>query len=216
MLFLKAVQANLRSAVILWIVGALVVWSYYHVAPVQEWFTGVIHLRERVGLLFPVLSTSIAGAVIPAAFELFLRPDQRQRTLKQLGWLCLFWAYKGIEVDLFFVFQAKVFGADTQLDTVLVKLLVDAFVYNPLIAVPITAFFYRWLNKGHPLFHKGWYGRHVLPMLLFAWAVWIPAVLLIYLMPTPLQVVLQNLVLAFYALLLIFLCQGEAEAQRAK
>jgi hypothetical protein len=52
---------------------------------------------------------------------------------------------------------------------------------------------------------SGWYYRSVLPTMITNIAVWVPAVAIIYALPTALQLPLQNLVLLFFTLLLAHL-----------
>jgi hypothetical protein len=48
----------------------------------------------------------------------------------------------------------------------------------------------------------GWYRRRVLHVLISNLGVWVPAVCIIFALPTPLQLPLQNIVLCFFSLLL--------------
>ena len=88
----------------------------------------------------------------------------------------------------------------------------DQAVYCPILAIPLTVVVYRWIAPGvsfrdvaADFLTPGWYARSVLPTLLANAGVWIPAVAIIYSLPTPLQLPLQNLVLAFFTLLLAHL-----------
>jgi hypothetical protein len=47
----------------------------------------------------------------------------------------------------------------------------------------------------------GWIRRRVVPVLISNLGVWLPAACIIYALPTPLQLPLQNLVLCFFTLL---------------
>ena len=80
-----------------------------------------------------------------------------------------------------------------------------------LWAAPSITLSYLWLQAGFNL--KAWWhsiDRHyllqTLPVVIVSnWLVWIPAVSIIYSMPTELQVPLFNLVLCFWVLLLAVL-----------
>jgi len=85
----------------------------------------------------------------------------------------------------------------------------DQFVYCPLFAVPITVLVYAWIEEHYraaPVVTDvragQWYRRRVVPVLISNFGVWIPAVCIIYALPTPLQLPLQNIVLCFFTLLL--------------
>jgi hypothetical protein len=130
--------------------------------------------------------------------------------------LVAFWAYKGLEVDLLYRLQSRVFG-DTAHWTVLVqKVLVDQLLYCPLLAIPATTLCYSGLRRGWRRLLDGrslagWYRREVIPLLVLNWMVWLPAVSLIYCLPLPLQLPMQNLVLCLWSLFLLFL-QGTPSA----
>ena len=51
---------------------------------------------------------------------------------------------------------------------------------------------------------RRWYLRDVVPVMVSNWAVWLPAVFVIYVLPTPLQLPMQNVVLCFWSLVLVF------------
>ena len=88
-----------------------------------------------------------------------------------------------------------------------------------LLAVPPTALAYAFKDADlslkrtlDPIRRQGlgrWMYQVVLPLLLSNWGVWIPAVVVIYCLPLPLQLPMQNLVLCFWSLLLIFQVRPE-------
>jgi FtsH-binding integral membrane protein len=51
-------------------------------------------------------------------------------------------------------------------------------------------------------------------LLVATWGVWVPAVAVIYLLPTALQLPLQNVVLCFFTLLVIFMTRRPADPTR--
>ncbi len=123
-----------------------------------------------------------------------------------------FWAYKGLEIEIWYRFLAHLVGMGHDVTTILTKALLDQFVYCPVFAVPLTVLVYQWNSVAFSFravrddFRSpGWYNRSVLPTLLANLGVWLPAVAIIYALPTPLQLPLQNLVLVFFTLLLAHL-----------
>ncbi len=62
--------------------------------------------------------------------------------------LCAFWGYKGIEVDLFYQLQAKWFGDGADAGTIVMKVFIDQFVYNPIWAVHSGAIPFLWKDCG--------------------------------------------------------------------
>lgn len=94
----------------------------------------------------------------------------------------------------------------------------DQFLYCPLIAVPLTALAYAYTETHFntravltDLRAPSWYARRVVPLLISNLGVWVPAVCIIYALPTPLQLPLQNIVLCFFTLLLAHLARQKPE-----
>jgi hypothetical protein len=146
---------------------------------------------------------------------LYLRSDPA--SCRHYGWrqgllLTAFWGYKGLEIEAWYRILAHVVGEGHNAATIVTKTFLDQFVYCPLLAVPLTVVVYKW-NAVDFSFRAvaadfrqpGWYGRTVLPTLVANLGVWVPAVAIIYSLPTPLQLPLQNLVLVFFTLLLAHL-----------
>ena len=131
--------------------------------------------------------------------------------------LTFFWAYKGIEVDLWYRLQAHMFGTGHGVATIATKVVMDQFVYCPFFAVPVTAAVYQLVDNGYngrslrdDVRKPRWYLRKVLPVLISNLGVWVPAVVVIYMLPTALQLPLQNLILCFYTLIVAHQTRYEA------
>jgi hypothetical protein len=131
--------------------------------------------------------------------------------------LVVYWAYKGFEVSVFYAWQARWFGEGKGVATIALKTFNDQFVYCPLFAAPVTWLVYNWVEHGFSgatlaaeWRRPGWYARCVLPLLVTTWVVWVPAVAVIYILPTALQLPLQNVVLCFFTLLVIFMTRRPA------
>src|SRR5690606_28764550 len=95
--------------------------------------------------------------------------------------------------------------------TIAAKSFVDQFILVPLWFVPVMVLFYTWKESDfrlrdlrrrlgpHP------YRDRCIPVMLSNWGVWIPAVVLIYALPLPLQLPIQNVVLCLWVLMLMFI-----------
>ena len=211
---LRAARANLLPGLVLQALALALVLAYYWHAPTHGIVDRLSALRVDLGLVFSVVSTGFCGGVVPF---LYLRYGPRGGI--RLGWrqgafLTAFWAYKGLEIDLFYRLLAWTVGVKHDVGTVLCKAFLDQFVYCPAFAVPLTVLAYEWSEGGFStakvaadIRTPGWYGRRVLPMLLSSLGVWLPAVAIIYTLPTPLQLPLQNVVLCFFTLLLAHLAR---------
>jgi len=211
---LRAARANLLPGLVLQAVALVLVLAYYWHAPTHGIVDRLSALRVDLGLVSSVVSTGFCGGVVPF---LYLRYGPRGGA--RLGWqqgafLTAFWAYKGLEIDLFYRLLAWTVGVNNDVRTVTCKAFLDQFVYCPAFAVPLTVLAYEWSEGGFStakvaadMRAPGWYGRRVLPMLLSSLGVWLPAVAIIYTLPTPLQLPLQNVVLCFFTLLLAHLAR---------
>lgn len=215
---LRAARANLVSGLALQAFAAALVAAYYLHAPSRAALERLAAFRTEIGLPFALVSTAIFGALVPVAV-LSLRSATRGRYgFAQMAVLIVYWAYKGAEVSIFYAFQARVFGEGRDVATVALKTFNDQFIYCPLFAAPVTWLVYAWLEHGFSGAHIAsewrrprWYGRCVMPLLVTTWGVWLPAVAIIYLLPTALQLPLQNVVLCFFTLLVIFMTRRPTE-----
>lgn len=204
---LRGARANLLPGLVLQLVALALVLGYYHVAGVQHALGALMQLRERVGVRFSMASTAICGGLLPFLYLHFGQRDAAGRP--RYGWgqgaiLIAFWTYKGWEVDFWYHLQARLVGTGHDWRTIVLKSCFDQFLYSPWIAVPVTAFLYEWVDGEAVLAdirRGGWFRRRVVPLLISNIAVWLPAVAIIYAMPTPLQLPLQNIVLCFYTLI---------------
>lgn len=201
-------RANLVPGLVLWCVGFAVVVAYYRHAPTRAALEGLIGLRARIGVLFPVLATALCGGALPI-LVLRRNPDTRDDyRLKNCALLASFWAYKGFEVEMWYRVLARVVGADHGVRTVAIKCFLDQAVYSPFFAVPVTVFVFAFNHAGlrfAPVADDfragGWYRRRVLPSLIANAVLWVPMVCLVYALPLPLQTVLFDLALCFCILL---------------
>jgi hypothetical protein len=190
-------------------VGALaLVLAYYHHAPTREAVGRLAEWRSDVGLVYSVVSTAVFGGLLPLLFLRVIPASRGRYTRTQAVALVAFWGYKGIEIELWFRFMAFCFGDGVDARTILLKALVDQLVWSPAFAVIVTALAYEWIGAGfdaravwRDVRAGAWYRRRVMAVLISSLGVWAPTCAIIFAMPTPLQLPLQNLVLCFYTLL---------------
>lgn len=206
---LRSARANLVPGLVLQAFALAVVLGYYFHPPTRELFNRLAELRTRTGWSFGIVSTGLFGGLLPLLYLKSARATRDLYTWKQGGILTLFWSYKGFEIAAWYAFQARVLGTGNDVGTIAIKSIVDQFIYCPVWAIPSTAIFYIWCatNLNHravidDLRVPRWYQRRVLPMLCANLGVWLPLVCIIYALPTPLQLPLQNIVLCFFTLML--------------
>jgi hypothetical protein len=215
-IFWRALKANWIPAVGIWVAGALVVYGYYDggfVFDASEW---ILSMRGRLGIVYPMLSMMLFGALLPTLTVILAHPKDRRIALHRLMYLVPFWTYKGAEVDLFYRLQAWVFGTSNDFVTVACKVAVDQFVYTPTVCMVSIVLFLRWVARrtgeipaGSTIMPKSWYGQLALPVIVANWALWIPAVSLVYMLPTALQLPLANLILWLWSMMLIWMAKDQ-------
>jgi hypothetical protein len=209
---LRGARANLGPGLVLQIVALALVLAYYNHAPTHAEFERVMAFRASTGFAFGIVSPGLFGGVLPF---LYLRMNPGTRAYHRWSEgvaLTLFWSYKGLEIEVFYRLLARFVGTGHDVITIATKAAIDQLVYCPILAVPLTVLVYKWCATDFSawavladLRTSGWYYRSVLPTMITNIAVWVPAVAIIYALPTALQLPLQNLVLLFFTLLLAHL-----------
>lgn len=206
---LRGARANLAPGLALQLFALALVLAYYHHAPTHAAVEQLADLRNRMGATFGILSTGLCGGLLPFIYLKAVPATRARYTWAQGAAIAAFWSYKGLEIGLWYRFLAWSVGEGTGPGTVVAKMILDQFVYCPILAVPLTVLVYDWCEHGFSFSALAaevraprWYARRALPMLISNLGVWIPAVCIIYALPTALQLPLQNLVLCFFTLLL--------------
>ncbi|HYP18395.1 MAG TPA: hypothetical protein VEQ65_14380 [Opitutus sp.] len=205
---LRSARANLLPGFVLQLAAVALVVAYYRHEPTRAVLTKLADFRTEVGVPFAILSTGFFGGLLPVLYLRARRATRGHYSAAQGAALTLFWAYKGFEVDLLYRLLARYVGEGHDVATIATKTVFDQFIYCPTIAVPVTVLLYEWVATrfdhgavASDVRRGGWIRRRVIPVLISNLAVWLPAVCIIYSLPTPLQLPLQNLVLCFFTLL---------------
>lgn len=214
---LRAARANLAPGLALQAFAGALVAAYFLHDPTRAALDALAVFRERVGLPFALVSTAFFGGLLPALVMRFATATRGRRDdWRQVSAQTLFWAYKGWEVSFFYAVLARFVGEGRDFGTIATKTFIDQCVYSPFFTVPCAWFFYTWVEKRFSFaavlreFRRpGWYGR-LMPLLVAGWGVWVPAVAIIFQLPTSLQLPLQNLVCCFYTLMVAFLTRPPA------
>lgn len=214
-----AVKTNLVPGLILQFMGLMLVLGYYYVPAITNWCQVITDLKAEYGILFSCISTSVAGGLIPALFLLYTGKVESGQAVKVILFYVIFWFYKGGEASLFIDYQAQWFGEDASFSIIARKVFVDQFIYNPFYSVPSIAIIYFWKDSAfsYTLLKQGLNREMffvIIPSVLVSvWVVWIPMCSIIYTLPTPLQVPLNNIVLCFFVLIISILCDNNPDQQ---
>jgi len=219
---LAGIRRNALPGLALQVFALVLVLAYYFVPALGPGFERVATLKSTYGYMYSAISTALFGGFIPFLYLLLARRIAPTQRLAEGAFYVLFWAYKGMEVDLFYRLQAHWFGNAPTVGTIACKVAVDQFGYSVLIAGPSQMLAFLWKDKG---FHA----RALLPCLspstfipalatvvLSNWMVWMPGMSIIYCLPLPLQIPLSNLVLCFWVLLLSFVSKKTESAESRK
>jgi hypothetical protein len=214
---LAGMQKNALPGLALWFLALLLILADRAIPSAHAAFQNVGAWKERYGLAFSATTTAFFGGAVPFVFLLLTGRIRRDLLVAEFAFYMLFWSYKGVEVDLFYRLQSHLFGNHAVTGTIVRKVLVDQFIYNPIWAAPASALAFLWKESAF-----SWnrmktklgfeFMTFTVPVTLMStWAVWIPAVAIIYCLPAPLQIPLFNLVLCFWVLVLSFISKRPAD-----
>jgi hypothetical protein len=163
--------------------------------------------KQEAGFAFAFVGYMLAAALLPELLKIAFFQNFRPRSINLRNFLIAapFWGVFGVIVDLLYRAQDRWFGTNADLATILPKVLVDQFLYSPLIGTPLAILYFAWAEQGFRM--KGI--RAVLPDLPLrvfgiqcaAWIIWIPGVTLIYAMPSLLQIPIAILITSFWILI---------------
>ncbi len=212
---LAAARHNARPAIALWVFGVVIILGYFRVPSCQAWFDSIAEFKTDLGWVFAAVSTSFFAGLIPVTIPWVFGKRPQKHNWTYLVTNLFFWAYKGIEVDLFYILQSHWFGNQSDIQTIAAKVAVDQIIYAPCLGLLTVVLFYLWRDH-HFSFEqfkknlgKHWYQKRILPVLISNWFVWIPACILVYCLPLGLQLPIQNLILCFWVLILAFFTEQQ-------
>lgn len=234
----RAAWENRFTGLGLWVFGTAIVFGYFQIDIVRETLESIGQLKQRTGWIFGIVSTAIFGGLLPVVIPYLVsaiaKPKSTRReseahsgesrtsvdqTAGQMGSTLvssvLFWGFKGFEVDVLYRLQSWMFGDAVDIPTIGAKVFVDMAIYAPLFGLLNCVLFYVWRDNGYSFARakaslgKNWYVNKVLPALISNACVWLPSVILIYSLPLALQLPVQNLILCFWVLVLVFFTRDE-------
>lgn len=207
-------RTNLWPGMVLWFFGLVLVVSYYQAPVVSSLFDQVGRFKDEFAPWFAILSTALFGSLIPWLAQALFLPQSKRQPFRQVPPLFLFWGIHGWQVDGLYRLQSHLFGTGIDPLTIVLKTFVDQFVWVPFLAVPQVLLSYLLIEHELSLAkfrialaRKG-YLRRAIPLIIANWVVWIPSVALVYLFPLPLQLPLQNIILALWCLIISFFAKN--------
>ena len=204
----ESAKANVVPTVVLWTFAFCLVLVYYFIPNVSACFERVRGWQEAFGWKAVVVSRILFNGLIPGVFLLAVREIRPRRPYATIFAQAVFGCVFGLFCDAFFRFQSAWFGSGTELPTLVLKTLVDQFVWTVLIIAPVNAVFFFWVARDFSFQRvrlewpkPGFVPELVLPNLIPNWFVGIPAIFATYAFPLDLQIHINGLVSAFWMLM---------------
>lgn len=212
---LAATRVNRQAGLVLWALAGALVAGFYGSDAVRAACDALTVQRAAMGWWYPVCSTALFGGVLPLAFQALSRGHAARDSWRRLPFFLVFWGAKGAELEAWYRLQAWVFGGEASAAIVAAKVAADQLLYAPFWAAPSMLMAYRWKDCRFDArgalrsIDRAWWRVVYVPAMLANWVLWVPAVTLIYCLPLPLQLPLQNLVLCFAVLIGALLARGD-------
>jgi hypothetical protein len=211
-----AFKINFIPGLILQAFAISIALCYFFWPASHDVFNYIALLKAENGWIYALISTAIFGGALPFIF-LKLSNKIEVNTWKIFIFYMVFWAIKGVEVNIFYSFQAAWFGNGQDFATIATKVSVDQFIYSALWAAPSITIAYLWMDEGFNFtrwkacINKQLFQVKIPTVVVSNWLTWIPAVSVIYMMPPALQLPLFNLVLCFFVILISVLTKKKTK-----
>jgi hypothetical protein len=195
--------------------AALLAIAYRVSVPFRETCALAAAWKTAGGLPVAAATSAVAGGLLPELAKLVAdrgRSAVRCRAGEVL-FNVAFFAFDGVVIDLLYRGEARLFGSDAQLATVVEKVAFDQFVFSPLWSIFIVLLF-LWRQRGFslaatlPVVGRGFYQSRVVPLIVPNWLFWIPMVSIIYALPVALQFLLFVPALGAWSLIMVFIADG--------
>jgi len=210
-------RRNWVQCLLLNVLVIALVTSYYCWPAVAGVWETVGAFKMHWSYAFSLGSTAFAAALMPFCIQAAMGTLPAGGRWKRLGFLMLFWGYRGMEIDLFYRFQGMLFGHGNDAATLAAKVVADQFVYSPFWALPTYLIALRWVEFGcswsrtRASLDREFWTRTCPTVLITNWIVWIPAAALIYSLPAALQFPLFSVIMCFFILIVTLLTRGNDE-----
>ncbi len=222
-IFIRFLRPGLDALLRLWrpflaiqLFALVVIVVYFNSPAMQTFCRQLAAIKTAGGFPLSALTMSIACGIVPEIFKLITGVDRTFTTRRfrtMLFHMALF-ALSGVMVDLYYRGLARWPGESTSAAIVVLKVVMDQFLYCPIVGVPMIAIAYQLRTLRYrlwrlwPLLNAPWYVDRVGPMLLPCWGYWIPMTALMYCLPNDLQFIFGALASGASATLLTTVAAG--------
>ena len=203
----RAARANLAPGLVLQVAATAGAAAYYCSPGFHDLLQHVAGWQERYGIGFSIATRMATNGLLPALFCALTPGLRMRRPWLALAFMVGWWGFMGALTHGFYALQARLWGAEAGVATVLLKTATDMLVYSPFLASPINAVAHLWQDENYSWratrlqLGPGWYRRIVLPNQVPGWVFWAPCVMVLYSLPTALQMPMAALLGCFWALM---------------
>jgi len=205
-----AARQNMIPGIMLQILALVLILCYYKLPSFREQLDIIGRLNSDLSPWFAIGMTMLFGGAIPLLIEFAQAhgKNKPQRTPLQIIFTLTVWGINGALTAWLYQFQDIIFGSELNFATIAKKVLVDQLIWVPLYVIPVFTLLFLWrdchfsLAKTQASLARKSFLSRGLPLMISNWAVWVPAVSIIYAFPLSLQMVLMNLILVFWSLIL--------------
>ena len=139
---LESVKANAVPMVVLWGLAVLTALAFYRVPAMEATFGPLAKWQTDSGWGAAFLNRVVFCGVVPGIFLFAVKPIRPPRPLLTACVYSLWGGLWGVACDGFFTLQAVVFGAGTDVATLVKKTVVDQLVWNVFLCAPLNAVFF--------------------------------------------------------------------------
>lgn len=209
---LDAVVANWRPFLLIQTCAAIVLIAYYTLAPVREFGETLAEFKRNGGIPFAAISVVFAAVFLPElARRITKTPRDKPFTWGDFGFQAAYFAFLGVLLDWFYSLLATVFGDTPAPGIVATKIAVDLIFLTAVFNMPLVTALFAWRDAGfeikgaRALLANGGFWQRYVPLLIGAWAFWLPVLVCLYSLPGSLQFVFSVLAEAAWCLLLVHL-----------
>lgn len=208
----RAIRTNFLPGLLLQALMLVFLALYVAHEGTRAFLMQVANIKQEVGYLFTFCAYVLAAALLPELLRIafFQGGKYLRKNLVNFLKAAPAWGVMGIIVDWLYRTQIVWFGDTNNWQTVLTKVVVDQFLFSPLLLNPfLVAYFFLVNHKFRPaafreVVRPRFYGEHIFPVVLTGCLIWLPGLCVIYSMPAALQIPVAVIVQCFWALVFTF------------
>ena len=214
----QALRAYWPAILLIQGISLCLVLSYYWIPSAQAVLGRIAELKVGLGLSFAAVTTVFSGGVFPELLKRKFRPKgSPEPSLGELVHQFMMWAFVGIFVDRFYALQSVVFGDGSDVATLVIKVLIDQFLFTPFLCLPFITLWFLARETNYSISQFRASVRlsvirdRVLPLWATALSFWPVMLLIVYSLPSALQFPLFLLGNSAFSILMIFIIRHQPE-----